>query len=107
MLMEMIHPNSPAIILPGLSNSNQTHFQLQRATYIHVSDLTTTWNIHHGRLEEELARVKVQEEQKKNPSDVSLSSSPSIAQAGVPTELNTSHMQRRLQSPRTGYNLCV
>jgi len=72
--------------------------QLRRAVYIHVSDLTSAYNIDHTRLEEELNRVKA--EQEKPHDDVA-------DRLGVPTELDTSASQRRLQPPRAGYNLCV
>ena len=83
--------------------------QLRRATYVHVSDLTNAYNMDHARLEEELARVKTEEQRKceQVSPEASLSSSPSSVPAGLPTELDTSHSQRRLQPPRTGYNLCV
>ena len=103
----MIHPSSPASIPSALSPSNQAPLQLRRATYVHVSDLTNAYNMDHARLEEELARVKSQQESKDVSPETSLSSSPSSLHAGVPKELDTSHIQRRLQPPRSGYNLCV
>jgi len=71
---------------------------LRRAVYVHVSDLTSAYNINHAKLEEELDRAK--EEQENSPED-------SSRLGGVPTELDTSAAQRRLQPPRAGYNLCV
>lgn len=71
---------------------------LRRAVYVHVSDLTSAYNIDHGRLEQELERVKVEHRAK---------DSASAPKLPVPTELDTSAPQRRLQPPRTGYNLCL
>jgi hypothetical protein len=78
---------------PDLSQS----IPLRRAVYIHVSDLTSAYNIDHGRLEHELARVN--DETKNKFFETPLQ--------GVPTELDTGANQRRLPPPRTGYNLCV
>ena len=72
---------------------------LRRAVYVHVSDLTSPYNIDHPRLEEELERVR---SEKEDPVEMS-----SAARVGIPTELDTSIPQRRLQPPRGGYNLCV
>lgn len=74
--------------------------QLRRAVYIHVSDLTSAYNIDHAKLEEELNRVKAEREKPPEAAgDRGL--------GGVPTELDTGASQRRLQPPRAGYNLCV
>lgn len=44
--------------LPTQSISHQTERQpLRRATYVHVSDLISAYNIDHIRLEREIARV--------------------------------------------------
>ena len=75
---------------------------LRRAVYVHVSDLTSPYNIDHARLEEELARVKAEAEQEE-PEEASAAA----RLGGVPTELDTSYPQKRLQPPRGGYNLCV
>jgi hypothetical protein len=83
----------------GLANAtNQPRHPLRRAIYIHVSDLTSAYNIDNVRLEEELARVK---KDRDNPAEPSTN-----ARLGVPTELDT-FSQKRLQPPRGGYNLCV
>ena len=73
---------------------------LRRATYIHVSDLTSAYNIDHKRLELELARVKVsglsQYPPSMQPSDMSTDEASVLSQP-----------QKRLQPPRGGFNLCV
>ena len=92
-----LHPataNMPTATATG--NVMQPRPQLRRAVYIHVSDLTSSYNIDHALLEEQLAKVKAMRE--KNVES---------ARSGVPTELDTSITQKRLQPPRGGYNLCV
>ena len=87
----------------SVMNTNQPHgTQVRRATYIHVSDLTNAYNIDHVRLEEELARVK---EELDNPVQETKNRSESLG--SVPTELDTSGTQKRLQPPRGGYNMVV
>jgi len=81
-------------------NQQQPRPQLRRAVYIHVSDLTSAYNIDHAKLEEELKRVKAEQEKPPTPDAAA-------ARLGVPTELDTGASQRRLQPPRAGYNLCV
>ena len=76
---------------------NQPRAQLRRAVYIHVSDLTGPYNIDHMRLEDELARVKAELENK-------VHAVPSPRLGGVPTELDTS-FKKRLQPPRGGNNM--
>lgn len=71
---------------------------LRRAVYIHVSDLTSAYNIDHKRLEQELARVKVCIDT----SPSTKSSPPLTDEASV-----TSMPQKRLSPPRSGFNLCV
>ena len=71
--------------------------RLRRAVYVHVSDLTSAYDIDHRKLEEELSRVRAE-------------SSPTPAAAATASEeLDTTHSypQKRLQPPRGGYNLCV
>jgi hypothetical protein len=83
---------------------------LRRATYVHVSDLTSAYNIDHARLEQELARVKVEREATieiqrivaevpDTDEDVTQASELDASLATIP--------QKRLQPPRGGYNLCV
>lgn len=72
---------------------------LRRAVYVHVSDLTSAYNIDHAKLAGELERVKA--DQLKNVE------SSANSRFSVPTELDTSPSQKRLQPPKCGYNLCV
>ncbi|KAL3910687.1 MAG: hypothetical protein SGILL_007596 [Bacillariaceae sp.] len=44
------------------TTTQQPRPALSRATYVHVSDLTSAYNIDHARLEQELARVKAERE---------------------------------------------
>ena len=76
--------------------------QLQRATYIQVGDLVSAYNVDRARLEEELARVK---EESENPPPETKTRSESLG--SVPTELDTSMPQKRLQAPRGGNNMVV
>jgi hypothetical protein len=102
---------------------------LRRATYVHVSDLTSAYNIDHSRLEQELSRVKnegssglaVRKVSGLSPETVTTEVAVAVATAeedelvsGVEplTDLETSlggaaTPQRRLQPPRGGFNLCV
>lgn len=75
-----------------------SHSQLRRAVYVHVSDLTSAYNIDHAKLEEELKRVKANRENALEPK----------ARVGSSTETDSSSgTQKRLQPPRAGYNLCL
>ena len=80
-------------------NPNQRQ-QLRRAVYVHVSDLTSTYNIDHAKLEQELARVK---EESGEPDEEPKSRSNSLG--SVPRELDTSYPKKRLSPPRGGYNM--
>lgn len=91
-----LHANNPHAMRVATNTGPRP--QLRRAVYIHVSDLTNAYNIDHARLEEELIRVQ---------SNRDKPSEPSSSRFGVPTELDTSASQKRLQPPRGGYNLCV
>lgn len=84
---------------PQHSSTTTQQQQLRRAVYVHVSDLTSAYNIDHAMLEEELARVKADQQQQQFPAVSVL--------GAVPTELDTGASHRRLQPPRIGYNLCV
>ena len=91
------------------ATSQQPRPPLRRATYVHVSDLTSAYNIDHALLEQELARVKAEREvaeSTKRPgigmSDVDASSPAADFDAAL-----VSAPQKRLQPPRGGYNLCV
>jgi hypothetical protein len=90
--------------LANATNQPRPQQPLRRAVYIHVSDLTNAYNIDHARLEEELARVKKDRE-------VAISnegtSGTGTTTGSIPTELDTSLSQKRLQPPRSGFNLCV
>ena len=92
-----------AALDPAMSvvSPNQPRMQLRRAVYVHVSDLTSAYNIDHARLEAELARVK---EELENPPEEEKPRSDSLG--GVPTELDTS-TKKRLQAPKGGSNMVL
>lgn len=75
---------------------------LRRAVYVHVSDLTSAYDIDHRMLEEELTRVRERHGEKIEQQQ---------QEAANSTESNdidaNSYPQKRLQPPRGGYNLCV
>lgn len=82
---------------------------LRRATYVHVSDLTSAYNIDHAKLEQEIARVNAErvsttETIEENLSESDVDPSDTTAELDVAT---TASPQKRLQPPRGGYNLCV
>lgn len=91
-------PNAPDTTMQQQQQQQQApRPPLRRATYIHVSDLTSAYNIDHKKLEQELSRVKVENGE----------SSPTEA-SQLPDEASvTSIPQKRLQPPRAGFNLCV
>lgn len=90
------HDSAMSVVSP-----NQPRMQLRRAVYVHVSDLTSAYNIDHARLETELARVK---EEIENPPQAEKPRSNSFG--GVPIELDTS-TKKRLQAPKGGSNMVL
>lgn len=108
-----VHPN-PSFMAETMSSTQQAALRtpLKRATYIHVSDLTSAYNIDHLKLEQELSRVKSGEVQtipQAEEADSSVvtpvgsgSGDGDASLASVPTA-----QQKRLQPPRGGYNLCL
>ena len=85
-----VHPAQDSISAPV------GQVRLRRAVYVHVSDLTSAYDIDHRKLEEELSRVRAEN-----------SASPAVA-ATAPEDIDTSsYPQKCLQPPRGGYNLCV
>jgi hypothetical protein len=109
-----LYPMSTPSVTP--SSTQQPRPTLRRATYVHVSDLTSAYNIDHARLEQELSRVKAERElldesivgattpgrQAKKPRGEEPGEESSTA-----ADLETVMPQKRLQPPRGGYNLCV
>jgi replication factor A1 len=86
----------------------QPSMTLRRAVYVHISDLTSAYNIDNAKLEEELTRVRKETLMATNKSDDPGLVHAPTAMMGVPTELDTSaSSQRRLHPPRVGYNLCL
>lgn len=71
---------------------------LQRARYVHVTDLTSAYNVDNTKLIQELERVK--------DLNVSDNEKPALLADGVPAELDTSE-KKRLQPPKGGSNMVV
>jgi hypothetical protein len=97
---------------PLPSDAQQSRPVLRRATYIHISDLTSAYNIDHVRLEQELARVKVENEATSRSTAVGTTEKVDDPTSGASTlEMDSTAVmplpQKRLQPPRGGYNLCV
>jgi hypothetical protein len=100
---------------PATSATPQSRpITLRRATYVHVSDLTSAYNIDHTRLEQELSRVKAEREQlgdvattvgrlTKKPREDETTG----GEEGTAEDLETILPQKRLQPPRGGFNLCM
>jgi hypothetical protein len=124
-----MYPQQPPQI--GILSANQEPSQatrlasqpLRRAVYIHISDLISSYNIDHVKLEEELERVKADRDiadsksSRTNISSVGYraastvittsSNESSASMGGIPTELEARDPQKRLQPPRGGYNMVV
>lgn len=96
--------------LPTTSQQQQTRpaAPLRRATYVHVSDLTSAYNIDHARLEQELARVKATRDAstEDNPPTITDADDEATQTADIDAAM-VNLPQKRLQPPRGGYNLCV
>jgi hypothetical protein len=93
---------------------------LRRAIYVHVSDLTSAYNIDHAKLEQELARVKGMQESATATNNTKGGGDATAVEDGAAAEVQpqpavlvdsdasvASLPQKRLQPPRGGYNLCV
>jgi hypothetical protein len=89
---------------------------LRRATYVHVSDLTSAYNIDHARLEQELSRVKAEREKLGDGAPTvgrfakkqrEFDTDTAVGEEGTVEDLDTVVPQKRLQPPRGGFNLCV
>ena len=83
---------------------------LRRAIYVHVSDLTSSYNINHARLEQELARVKA-ESDASEPGATEIERETDLGGSqhalDIDPALTQQHPQKKLHPPRGGYNLCV
>ena len=82
---------------------------LRRASYVHVSDLTSAYNIDHRLLEQELnrtnsdSRTEIAQQRADNAVNQVDSNSD-----GVDLEVSlATTSQKKLQPPRGGFNLCV
>lgn len=77
---------------------------LRRATYVHVCDLTSAYNIDHALLEQELSRVRAERNETNLPKKETLLTE---AEGELDVTIGQTTQQKRLQPPRGGYNLCV
>lgn len=82
----------------SMSVVTNQHLPLQRARYVHVTDLTSAYNVDNTKLQQELERVK-------NVSSAEIIP-PVLLADGVPAELDTSD-KKRLQPPKGGSNMVV
>ena len=90
--------------------SEQTRPGLRRATYVHVSDLTSAYNIDHALLERELSRVKAEREAATTPDKVPVLGETEVDPSSAASDVDSAIApvpQKRLQPPRGGFNLCV
>ena len=103
MTAAVLYPPMTTTTTPSSQQStptNTTPRLLHRATYVHVSDLTSAYNIDHAKLEQELTRVKTE---RAGTAPTATSKNLDVEE----TELETVLPQKRLQPPRGGFNLCV
>jgi hypothetical protein len=98
-----------AMSSPQTTSTQESRPALRRATYVHVSDLTNVYNIDHAMLEQELTRVRAEQQigtDAEVPKTPELEEDPAAAAPEIDLTLSTGP-QKRLQPPRGGYNLCV
>jgi hypothetical protein len=96
--MDQEGANADATTGGTMSVVTNQRLPLQRARYIHVTDLTSAYNVDNSKLVQELERVK-----DLGPCD---SEKPARLADGVPAELDTSE-KKRLQPPKGGSNMVV
>ena len=96
-------------ITPSTSQQQQQQVPLRRATYIHVSDLTSAYNINNERLEIEMSRVNAKRKKDQDRSSSNNESNDRPTQDKDPDLEIVGPIipQKRLQPPRGGFNLCV
>jgi hypothetical protein len=118
-VLTLLHPMAPITTPSSTSTSQQQQkIPLRRATYIHISDLTSAYNIDNIQLEKEMSRVnakrnKLQDVSSHN-NDQDEGSKDDDGKTGTPDEdpdlevaLGPVVPQKRLQPPRGGFNLCM
>lgn len=93
--------------IPESTMQPQTRPPLRRATYIHVSDLTSAYNIDHVKLEQELARVLTDRSAASTSPDDESNIFLRRRSSATDSATVISLPQKRLQPPRGGFNLCV
>jgi hypothetical protein len=128
-----------ASMIEGTTTSTSTPAMrptLRRATYVHVSDLTSAYNIDHAKLEQELSRVNTERKsreaslvgggrlgttsrantvnnftvssEQQHPSSLTAKAEAAAVVEDLENELTAPvSAQKRLQPPRGGFNLCV
>jgi hypothetical protein len=118
-VLTVLHPMAP-ITTPSSSTQQQQQqkIPLRRATYIHISDLTSAYNIDNVQLEKEMARVNAKRNKLQDASsqknDQDEGSKDDDGKTGTPDEdsdlevaLGPIVPQKRLQPPKGGFNLCM
>jgi hypothetical protein len=107
--MSAVTSDPSTITNPESATQQESRPPLRRATYVHVSDLTNVYNIDHAILDQELSRVKAEREQRIDQEAARVAAlAASVDSAVEATELDSEvSPQKRLQPPKSGYNLCV
>jgi len=103
LLYSMTPPITPS------TSQQQQQVPLRRATYIHVSDLTSAYNINNEQLEIEMSRVNAKRKKDQDRSSGNNESKDRPTQDKDPDleKVGPIIPQKRLQPPRGGFNLCV
>lgn len=120
MAMSHQHPSQP--FAAAATSVSASRPPLRRATYVHVSDLTSAYNIDHTKLEQELSRVNAEVFHAsvgdiKPGADTVKGTEPLTATGEDVAVASIADLegdltapvapQKRLQPPRGGFNLCV
>lgn len=112
-----VHPAQDPQAQSSTSSQAGGQVRLRRAVYVHVSDLTSAYDIDHAKLEQELSRVRAQRDvtaaaaaaasssQEPTAADAVAAAAAAATAPGI--DATASYPQKRLQPPRGGYNLCV
>ncbi|MGK3736042.1 MAG: hypothetical protein ACI90V_002884 [Bacillariaceae sp.] len=122
-VLTLLYPMTPITTPPSTSQQQQQQQQkipLRRATYIHISDLTSAYNIDNVQLEKEMARVNAKRNKLHDASndnnDQDEGSKKNAFKTDTPADDDPENLeaalgpivpQKRLQPPRGGFNLCV
>ena len=119
-VLALLHPMANITTPSSTSQQQQQKTPLRRATYIHISDLTSAYNIDNVQLEKEMARVNAKRNKLQHASshknEQDESSKDDDGKTGTPDKDQDQDLdvalgpivhQKRLQPPRGGFNLCM